>query len=180
MATCKELISSHMLITCRNHWYAGLNFPDMLWMQPATLPWIQDMSGMSFSCLLLWIIYIVPSISGLRLRLKMIAQRLPSLVHLLWFSLSSTSSLHFIPLGPYSFAYLHKALLVFLIFLSILRYDSLWLVFTSRLHLPLISALLMTPFHHEAAPPLCLLALWLVPSIIRLALDPIVYLYKPL
>ena len=30
MATRKELISSHMLITCRNHWYAGLNFPDII------------------------------------------------------------------------------------------------------------------------------------------------------
>ena len=101
-------------------------------------------------------------------------------VNVLWFSLSFTSSLHFIPLGLYSFAYLHEALLVFLIFLSILRYDSLWLVFTSRLCLPFISALLLTLFHHEAAPPLCLIALWLVLSIIRLALDPIVYLYKPL
>ena len=84
---------------------------------------------------------------------------------LLWFSLSFTSSLHSIPLRPHSFAYLHKALLVFLIFISIHRYDSLWLILTSRLCLPFISAL-MTPFHHEAAPPLCLIALWLVLSLL--------------
>ena len=81
-----------------------------------------------------------------------------TLYSVLWFSLSSTSLLHFIPLEPYSFAYLHEALLVFLIFLSILRYDSydsssprgyasplflyfLWLCFTMRLRLPFASLL---------------------------------------
>ena len=82
----------------------------------------------------------------------------------------------YILLGPYP---LREALLAFLIFLPILRYDSLRLIFTMRPRLPFTSSLLTIPSIMRLRLPFASMYYGSLPSTIGLTLCPIVYLYKP-